>query len=73
MQLCVGKLAEDSRKFLLSTGEYGAAQFHEAAQEKAGSYTGWLRSDHNFKDGGKTLVITSYSIHYTKLYEKYRR
>jgi len=55
LQLCVGKLAEDSRKFLLSTGEYGAAQFHEAAQEKAGSYTGWLRSDHNFKDGGKTL------------------
>lgn len=55
LQLSVGKLPEDKREFILSTGEYGAAQFHSAAQEKAGSFTGWSRSDHNWKQGGAEL------------------
>lgn len=54
MQLSVGKLAEDSRDFVLSTGEWGAMEFHRAATEKAGTIQ-WLRSDHNFQDGGSTL------------------
>lgn len=61
-ELAYGKLAEDSREFILSTGERGAQQFHELASEKAASYP-WLRSDHNFKNGGATLdesQITSY-------------
>jgi hypothetical protein len=36
--LSVGKLPEDQRRFVLSTGEYGAYQFHKAAQDKA---SGW--------------------------------
>ena len=33
--LSVGKLAEDERNFVLSTGEYGLYQFHKAAEDKA--------------------------------------
>jgi len=36
--LSVGKLPEDSRRFVLSTGEYGMFQFHNAIEAKA---TGW--------------------------------
>lgn len=46
MGLSVGKLPEDSREFVLSTGEYGAYQFHKAASEKASGIT-YLQSDHN--------------------------
>lgn len=62
MQLSVGRIAEDKRKFMLSTGEWGALEFHKAASEKASGYT-WLRSGHNFKDDGTKLdetQITSY-------------
>lgn len=55
MQLSVGRVAEDKREFMLSTGEWGALEFHKAAQEKAGAYTGWSRSDHNWKQGGAEL------------------
>jgi hypothetical protein len=61
-ELSYGKLADDSREFVLSTGERGAQQFHEAAQAKLGSYT-WFRSGHNLKDNGSTVddsQITSY-------------
>lgn len=43
------KLNEDSRDFLVTTGEYGALQFHQAVQAKMGQYA-WLRSDMNFKN-----------------------
>lgn len=62
--LSVGKLAEDSRKFILSTGERGASQFHEQAQEYAGTtWNAWSRSGHNWKDNGTTIdeaQITKY-------------
>jgi hypothetical protein len=37
--LSVGKLPEDERRFVLSTGEYGAYQFHKAVQDKASGWT----------------------------------
>jgi hypothetical protein len=54
LQLSVGKLPEDKRKFLVTTGEFGKVQFHKAAKQAA-SQMSWLRSDHNFKNGGATL------------------
>lgn len=36
--LSVGKLPEDERRFVLSTGEYGAYQFHKAVEDKS---SGW--------------------------------
>jgi hypothetical protein len=35
MSLSVGKLPEDSRRFVLGTGEYGMRQFHQAVETKA--------------------------------------
>lgn len=35
MSLSVGKLPEDSRKFVMGTGEYGMRQFHRAVETKA--------------------------------------
>jgi hypothetical protein len=35
MSLSVGKLAEDSRKFVLGTGEYGMRQMHKAIETQA--------------------------------------
>jgi len=37
--LSVGKLPEDSREFVLGTGEYGMFQFHKAAEDKASNFT----------------------------------
>ena len=37
--LSVGKLPEDERRFVLSTGEYGAQDFHIAAQNNSMKYT----------------------------------
>lgn len=39
MGLSVGKLPEDSRRFVLGTGEYGMFQFHKAAENKASNFT----------------------------------
>jgi hypothetical protein len=36
--LSVGKLPEDSRRFVLSTGEYGMFQFHKAVEAKVGEW-----------------------------------
>ncbi len=50
LDISVGKLAEDSRKFILSTGERGAYKFHQSMENRAGALAAaWLRSDHNFK------------------------
>lgn len=65
MQLSFGRVREDAREFVLSTGEWGAVEFHKAAQSKAGTYTGWLRSGHNWKQDGKELSeqqITTYTL-----------
>jgi hypothetical protein len=53
MDITVGKFREDSRKFVMSTGERGAYEFHKSASNKASGYS-WLQSGHNFKmEGGK--------------------
>jgi hypothetical protein len=56
MDISVGKLKEDSRKFVLSVGEYGAYDFHKAASEKASGLR-WLQSGHNFKIGGGKVTL----------------
>lgn len=64
MQLSVGKIKEDKRDFVLSTGEFGAMEFHKAAKGTASDIS-WLRSDHNFVNGGQGLdevQITSYTF-----------
>lgn len=45
------KIPEDKRKIVVSTGEYGAAQFHESIMNLTGGnpYSNYLRSDRNFK------------------------
>lgn len=56
MDISVGKLKEDSRKFLLSTGERGLYEFHKKASDKASGFT-WLNSGHNFKISGGKMVL----------------
>lgn len=51
--LSVGKLPEDQREFVLSTGEYGMLQFHKAVQEKSALYTPNFTSDRIKFNGGK--------------------
>lgn len=61
MDISVAKLREDSRKFVLSTGEYGAYEFHKAASEKASGFT-WLDSGHNFKTSGGKMELNEGQI-----------
>ena len=56
MQMSVGKLKEDSRKFVLSTGEYGLYEFHKAASDKASGIR-YLESDHHFKKADGSIVL----------------
>lgn len=56
MDITVGKFKEDSRKLVLSTGEYGAYDFHKAASNKASGIT-WLQSGHNFKTSGGKMIL----------------
>ena len=51
--LSVGKLPEDSRKFVLSTGEYGMFQFHKAASDKASAWTPNFTQDRISISGNK--------------------
>ena len=46
MQISVGKLPEDKREFILSTGEWGWYQFHKALKREANNIQ-WLWSDVN--------------------------
>jgi hypothetical protein len=67
MQISVGKLKEDSRKFVLSTGEYGLYEFHKAASEKASGFN-WLRSGHNLKTiNGKMALDEGQMVKYTTI------
>lgn len=56
MDMSYGKIPEDKREFVLSTGEYGAYQFHKDAVNKASGFT-YLQTDNNIKmmDGKVTL------------------
>ena len=56
LDISVGKVPGDSRKLVLSTGEYGAYLFHQAASEKASGYQ-WLQSGHNFKVEGNKVKL----------------
>lgn len=67
MDISVGKLKEDSRKFVLSTGEYGAYDFHKAASEKASGLR-WLEGSHNFKtEGGKVTLDEGQMLKYVSV------
>lgn len=61
MDISVGKLREDSRKFLLSSGERGIYEFHRAASDKASGIT-YLRSGHHFQGGGRDFTLTEGQI-----------
>lgn len=56
MDMSYGKIPEDKRTFILSTGEYGAYQFHKDAVTKASGFS-YLRTDINItkEDGRITL------------------
>lgn len=56
MDMSVGKLPEDKRNFVLSTGEYGAYQFHKDAVTKASGFT-YLSTDVNIKSEGGRLSL----------------
>ena len=66
MDICVGKVAEDKRELVLSTGEYGAYQLHKALAERGGEIP-WLRSDHNFAKlgDGKMSLSEGQLVEYT--------
>jgi hypothetical protein len=51
--LSVGKLPEDQRAFVLSTGEYGAYQFHKAVSDLASGWTPNFTSDRITISGNK--------------------
>ena len=58
MDISVGKVPEDKRQLVLSTGEYGAYQVHQELAARGGEIS-WLRSDHNLmklKDGKMELA-----------------
>lgn len=51
--LSVGKLPEDQRRFVLSTGEYGMFQFHRAVETKASAWTPNFSQDRITISGNK--------------------
>lgn len=51
--LSVGKLPEDERRFVLSTGEYGAYAFHKAVQDKASGWSPNFNQDRIKMSGNK--------------------
>jgi len=51
--LSVGKLPEDQRRFVLSTGEYGAYEFHKAVQDKASGWAPNFSQDRISMSGNK--------------------
>jgi len=65
MDISVGKVPEDKRMLVLSTGEYGAYQVHTALAERGGEIP-WLRSDHNLAkiEGNKMKLAEGQFIEY---------
>lgn len=62
--LSVGKLPEDSREFVLATGEYGMFQFHQAVENKA---RGW--EPNHFSD---RISISGNKMSYKGQFLEYR-
>lgn len=56
MDMSYGKIPEDKRAFVLSTGEYGAYQFHKDAVTKASGFS-YLQTDVNIKTVGGKLTL----------------
>ena len=51
LDLSIGKISEDKREFILSTGERGLAKFHKSMAARA-TQISWLQSSHNVKLNG---------------------
>lgn len=56
MDMSYGKIPEDKREFIISTGEYGAYQFHKDAVSKANAIT-YLNANFNIKQEGGKLTL----------------
>lgn len=64
MDMSYGKIPEDSREFIISTGEYGAYQFHKDAVNKANAIT-YLNANVNIKtEGGKLTLDEGQFLNY---------
>ena len=64
LSISVGKIPEDKRKLMISTGEYGAYQLHKALAQRAAEIN-WLQSSHNFKvEGGKMVLDEGQLVKY---------
>lgn len=64
MDMSYGKIPEDKREFVISTGEYGAYQFHKDAVNKANAIT-YLNANVNIKtDGGKLTLDEGQFLNY---------
>lgn len=64
MDMSYGKIPEDKREFIVSTGEYGAYQFHKDAVNKANSIT-YLDANFNIKaEGGKLTLDEGQFLNY---------
>jgi hypothetical protein len=61
--LSVGKLPEDSRRFVLSTGEYGMYQFHRAVEAKASNWTPNFSQD-RIKISGNKMTYQGQFLEY---------
>jgi hypothetical protein len=64
MDMSYGKIPEDKREFVISTGEYGAYQFHKDAVNKANAIT-YLQANVNIKtEGGKLTLDEGQFLNY---------
>lgn len=62
--LSVGKLPEDERLFVLSTGEYGAYDFHVAASENSSAYTPNFSTDRIVMKGDGKMTYRGQFMEY---------
>lgn len=67
LDISVGKVAEDDRTFLLSTGEYGAYEFHKAVESKAGTITYMRDNSRVMTKDGKLVLNGGQFIEYTTI------
>lgn len=65
--LTVGKFPEDYRRIVLSTGSYGAYQFHKAVTENSTKYTPNFTSDRIVNLGGGRLAYQGQFVKYTSV------
>lgn len=56
MDITYNKIPEDKRDIVLSTGTYGAYEFHKALMNKAAGYS-WLQSGHNLQVSGNRVIL----------------